>query len=229
MVRDLKLPVSWKLYVIVDSCYWAKELVKVCRRRGYYMISQLKPNSVIFLNGKLIKATQLEANPSAYREIFLPLYGENKTIKIAKFIGTIKDLGKVPVVMVKEKRQKPHYLISSSIHLPAIDGSNITPDARRYMIKNLKQRLRSRDYQRRNLQAINRHVALALLCYFGLIALKILQHLLNNTTYLNLSIRLLAFYVRRYILVEHITVTMKTMRIRFNQNILDTYLEQIGV
>jgi hypothetical protein len=231
MVRDLTLPVSCKLYVIADSWYWAKELVKVCRGRGYHMISQLKSNSVILLNGKRTKLIHLEANPSAYRELCLPLYGKNKTIKIAKFIGSIKDLGKVAVVVVKEKRKKPHYLISTSIHLAAIDVIKYYAKRSKIeqMIKDLKQRLGFGDYQTRNLQAINRHVALALLCYFALIALKILQWLRDKTACLNLSIRLLAFHVRRYILVEHITVTMKTMRIRFKQSILDTYLEQIYV
>jgi hypothetical protein len=231
MVRDLTLPVSCKLYVIADSWYWAKELVKVCRSRGYHMISQLKSNSVILLNGKRTKVTQLEANPWAYREICLPLYGKKKTIKVAKFIGGIKDLGTVAVVVVKEKRKKPHYLISTSIHLPAIDV--VKYYARRWkieqMIKDLKQRLGFRDYQTRNLQAINRHVALALLCYFTLIVLKILQWLKDKTACLNLSIRLLAFRVRRHILVEHITVTMKSMKIQFKQNILDTYLEQLCI
>jgi len=231
MIRDLKLPVSCKLYVIADSWYWAKQLVQVSRSRGYHMISQLKSNSVILLNGKRTKVTQLERDRSAYREICLPLYGKKKTIKVAKFIGAIKDLGKVAVVVVKEKRKKPHYLVSTSIHLPATDV--VRYYARRWkieqMIKDLKQRLGFGDYQTRNLQAINRHVALVFLSYFALIVLKILQWLRDKTACLNLSIRLLAFHVRRYILVEHISVTMKTMKIRFKQNILDTYLEQICV
>jgi hypothetical protein len=35
--------------------------------------------------------------------------------------------------------------------------------------------------------------------------------------------------VRRYILSENITVTFKAMKIRFQQNILDSYLEQLWV
>jgi hypothetical protein len=159
------------------------------------------------------------------------LYGKKKTIKVAKFIGVIKGLGKIAVVVVKEKRKKTHYLISTNIHLPAIDV--VRYYARRWkieqVIKDLKQRLGFGDYQTRNLQAIKRHVALVLLSYFVLMVLKILQWLRNKTACLNLSIRLLAFHVRRYILVEQITVTMKTMKIRFKQNILDTCLEQICV
>jgi transposase len=159
------------------------------------------------------------------------LYGRNKTIKVAKFIGAIKDLDNVAVVVVKERRKKPRYLISTSIHLSAIDV--VKYYAKRWkieqMIKDLKQRLGFRDYQVRNLQAINRHVALTLLSYFALILLKILQWLRDKTACLNLSIRLLAFHVRRYILVERITVTMKTMKIQIKQNILDTYLEQLCV
>jgi hypothetical protein len=97
------------------------------------------------------------------------------------------------------------------------------------MIKDLKQRLGFGDYQVRNLQAIQRHVALVLLSYCVLIFLKILQWLRDKKTPLNLSIRLLAFHVRRHILIEHITVTMKNMRIQFKQNILDSYLEQLWV
>jgi IS4 transposase len=170
MVRDLTIPVSCKLYVIADSWYWAKQLVRVCRSRGYHMISQLKSNSVIVLNGKRTKVTHLEESPWAYREICLPLYGKKKTIKVAKFIGVIKGLAEIAVVVVKEKRKKTHYLISTSIHLPAIDV--VRYYARRWkieqMVKDLKQRLGCGDYQTRNLQAVNRDVVLALLSYFVL-------------------------------------------------------------
>jgi hypothetical protein len=97
------------------------------------------------------------------------------------------------------------------------------------MIKDLKQRLGFGHYQLRNLRAIQRHVALVLLSYCVLIFLKILQWLTDKKVSLNLSIRLLAFHVRRRILIEHITVTMKNMRIQFKQNILDSYLEKIWV
>jgi ubiquinone/menaquinone biosynthesis C-methylase UbiE len=110
-----------------------------------------------------------------------------------------------------------------------VNAPERTPPLHTVMIKDLKQRLGFRDYQVRNLQAINRHVALTLVSYFALIVLKILQWLKDKTACLHLSIRLLAFHVRRHILVERITVTMKTMKIQFKQNILDTYLEQLCV
>ena len=98
---------------------------------------------------------------------------------------------------------------------------------RQQMIKDLKQRLGFGDYQVRDLQAIQRHVALVLLSYFVLILLKTLQWLKDKTISLDLSIRWLAFQVRKNILLENITVTLKTMQIRFKQNILDTYLEAL--
>jgi len=56
---------------------------------------------------------------------------------------TIQGLGKVAVVVVKEKRKKPVYLVCTNIHLPAIDV--IKYYAKRWkieqMIKDLKQRL----------------------------------------------------------------------------------------
>jgi len=98
---------------------------------------------------------------------------------------------------------------------------------RQQMIKDLKQRLGLGDYQVRDLKAIQRHVALVLLSYFVLIFLKILQWLKDKKIPLDLSIRWLAFQVRKNVLLENISVTLKTMQIRFQQNILDTYLEEL--
>ncbi len=95
------------------------------------------------------------------------------------------------------------------------------------MIKDLKQRLGFGDYQVRNLKAIERHVPLVLLSYFVLILLKILQWLEDKKRCLNLSIRRLAFQVRINILLENISVTLNTKKIRFKQSILDSYLEKV--
>jgi hypothetical protein len=229
IIRALALPVPCKLYVLADSWYWAKTLVQVCRKCGYHMISQLKSNSVLWVHGEKTNVTSLLDLVSSYRKVSLFVYGKTKTLHIAKFIGDIKGLGKVTVVVVKEKRKKPIYLVCTNIHLPAIDI--IKYYAKRWkieqMIKDLKQRLGFGDYQVRNLQAIQRHVALVLLSYFVLILLKILQWLKDKNVSLDLSIRRLAFQVRKNILLENITVTLETMKIQFKQNILDTYLEQL--
>jgi len=229
IIRALALPIPCKLYVLADSWYWAKALVRVCRACGYHMISQLKSNSNLWIQGKKTKVTALLAFASSYREVSVFVYGKTKKLHIARFVGEIKDLGKVAVVVVKEKRKKAIYLVCTNIHLPAIDI--IKYYAKRWkieqMIKDLKQRLGLGDYQVRDLQAIQRHVALVLLSYFVLILLKILQWLKDKTVSLDLSIRQLAFQVRKNILFDNITVTLKTMQIRFKQNILDTYLEQL--
>jgi hypothetical protein len=68
-----------------------------------------------------------------------------------------------------------------------------------------------------------------LLSYCVLILLKILHRLRDPSTSWDFSIRSLAFHVRRHILLENITVTFKAMRIRFQQNILDGYLETLWV
>ncbi len=229
MLKTLKLPVACKLYLLADSWYWAKELALLCRKLGYHMISQLKSNSVIVVNGKRSSVSTLAHTSLSYREVSLFLYGKNKTLKIAKCIGVIKDLGKVAVVMVKEKKKKPYYLVSTNIHLPAIDV--VKYYAKRckieQMIKDLKQRLGFGHYQVRNLQAINRHVALSLLSYSVLVFLKILQWLRDKTISLTSSIRLLALYVRKHIIIEQISVTLRCMKVCFNQNILEYYLEKI--
>jgi hypothetical protein len=231
MLQTLRLPVTCKVYLLADSWYWAKQLAKVCREHGYHMISQLKTTSVLFMDGERTKVKTLATITSAYREVSLFVYGQTKTIQIARFVGVIQDLGKVAVVVVKEKRKKPSYLVSTNLHLSALDI--VKYYAKRWkieqMIKDLKQRLGFGDYQVRNPQAIQRHVALVLLSYCVLILLKILQWLKDQSAPLDLSIRSLAFHVRRHILLENITVTFKAMRIRFQQNILDSYLEQLWV
>jgi len=229
ILKKLRLPVPCKLYVLADSWYWAKTLVKVCRTSGYHMISQLKCNSILWIQGEKTKMATLLTLTSSYREVSLFVYGKTKTLHIAKFIGEVKDLGKVAVVVVKEKRKKPVYLVCTNLHLPAIDV--VKYYAKRWkieqMIKDLKQRLGLGDYQVRTLAAIQRHVALVLLSYLVLVLLKVLQWLKDKKRALNLSIRSLAFQIRKHILLESITVTLKNMRIQFKQNILASYLEQL--
>ncbi len=229
MLQALRLPVPCKVYLLADGWYWGKPLAQLCRTGGYHMISQLRSNSVLFVDGKQTKVTTLSTFRSAYREVSLSFYGKQRTLQIARFVGLIKNFGKVAIVLVKEKRKKPRYLVCTNLHLSALDIVNYYTKRWKIeqMIKDLKQRLGFGDYQVRNLQAIQRHVALVLLSYCVLIFLKILQWLRDKKTSLNLSIRLLAFHVRRYILIEYITVTMKNMRIQFKQNILDSYLEQL--
>ena len=229
ILQSLRLPMACKLYVLADSWYWCKELALICRSYGYHMISQLKSNSIVWVKGKRTPVAELASRTSAFREVSVFLYGKNKTVKIAKFIAVVKGLGPVAVVVVKEKRKKIRYLVSTNFLLPALEVVKFY--AHRWkieqMIKDLKQRLGLGDYQVRNLRAIQRHVTLVLLSYFTLILLKILQWIKDKSISLDLSIRLLALQVRKQILVERITVKLKNLKIQFKQNILDSYLEQL--
>jgi hypothetical protein len=231
MLQALRLPVPCKVYLLADGWYWGKPLAQLCRTWGYHMISQLRSNSVVFVGGKRTQVTTLSTLRSAYREVSVSFYGKQQTLQIARFVGLIKNFGKIAIVVMKEKRKKPRYLVSTNLHLSALDILRYY--AKRWkieqMIKDLKQRLGFGHYQVRNLQAIQRHVAIVLLSYCVLIFLKILQWLRDKKASLHLSIRLLAFHVRRRILIEHLTVTMKNMRIQFKQNILDSYLEKLWV
>ena len=229
ILQTLRLPIPCKVYLLADSWYWAKQLAQLCRKYGYHMISQLKSTSVLFMDRKKTKITTLSTINSAYREVSLFVYGKNKTLKIARFVGIIQGLGKVAVVVVKEKRKKTSYLVSTNLHLSALDI--VKYYAKRWkieqMIKDLKQRLGFGHYQVRNPQAIQRHVALVLLSYGILILLKILQWLKDKKVSLEVSIRLLAFQVRRHILLKHITVTLNRMKVEFEQSLLDIYLEKL--
>jgi len=229
MLQVLRLPAPCKVYLLADGWYWGKPLAQLCRTWGYHMISQLRSNSVLFIDGKRAKVTTLSTLRSVYREVSLPFYGKHRTLRIARFVGLIKNFGKVSVVVVKEKRKKPRYLVCTNLHLSALDIVKYYTKRWKIeqMIKDLKQRLGFGDYQVRNLRAIQRHVVLALLSYCVLIFLKIFQWLRDKHLSLALSIRSLAFHVRRHILLEKITVTLKNMEIQFKQNILDSYLEQL--
>lgn len=194
------------------------------------MISQLKSNSIIWIEGSRMKiATLMNKYPS--QEVSLLLYGRNRDLRLIRFTGEIEGLGKVLMVIVKEKRKKPFYLVSTNLRLSAIEV--VKYYAKRWkieqMIKDLKQRLGLGDYQLRDLQAIKRHVALALLSYFVLVLLKILQWLKDKKRAIDVSIRFLAFQLKRHILLENISFTLKAMKIQFKQSILSTYLEQLWV
>ena len=106
MLQTLRFPIPCKVYLLADSWYWAKQLALLCRKYGYHMISQLKSTSVLFMDGKKTNVTTLSTIHSVYREVSLFVYGKNKTLNIARFVGTIQGLGKVAVVVVKEKRKK---------------------------------------------------------------------------------------------------------------------------
>jgi hypothetical protein len=229
ILQGLRLPLACKLYVLADSWYWGKELALLCRSYGYHMISQLKSNSVVWEKRKRTPVTELASRTSAFREVSVFLYGKNKTLKIAKFIALLKGFGPVAVVIVKEKRKKIRYLVSTNFLLPALVIVKFYSHRWKIeqMIKDLKQRLGLGDYQVRNLQAIQRHVTLVLLSYFTLILLKILQWLKDKRISLDLSIRALALQIRRQILIERITVKLNNLKIQFKQNILDSYLEQL--
>lgn len=231
ILHNLRLPVACKLYVLADSWYWGKELALLCRSYGYHMISQMKSNSVVWEKGKRTSVPELASRTLAFREVSVFLYGKNKTLQIAKFIVVLKGFGPVAVVVVKEKRKKIRYLVSTNFLLPALEVVKFY--AHRWkieqMIKDLKQRLGLGDYQVRNLQAIRRHVALVLLSYFTLILLKILQWLKNKNIPLDLSIRIMALQVRKQNLVERITIKLKKLKIQFKQNILDSCLEELCV
>jgi SRSO17 transposase len=229
ILQRLHLPRACKLYVLADSWYWSKELALTCRNYGYHMISQLKSNSVVWIKGTRTPVALLASRTSAFREVSVFLYGKNKTLQIAKFIAVVKGLGPVAVVIVKEKRKKIRYLISTNFLLPALEVVKFY--AHRWkieqMIKDLKQRLGLGDYQLRNLQAIQRHLTLVLLSYFTLVLLKILQWSKDKSISLALSIGFLALQVRKQILIERITVKLNNLKIQFKQNILDSYLEQL--
>jgi hypothetical protein len=189
----------------------------------------MKSNSVVWEKGKRTPVAELASRTPAFREVSVFLYGKNKTLQIAKFIAVVKGFGPVAVVIVKEKRKKIRYLVSTNFLLPALEVVKFY--AHRWkieqMIKDLKQRLGLADYQVRNLQAIQRHVALVLLSYSTLILLKILQWRKDKRISLDLSVRTMALQVRKQILVERITVKLKNLKVRFNENILDSYLEEL--
>ena len=112
-----------KLYILADSWYWAKTLAQGLSKvwLPYDLSTQIQFGSLDAWE-KNQSHQSLDAYGSSFREISLFVYGKNKTLEIARFIGDIKGLGKVAVVVVKEKRKKPIYLVCTNLHLPAFDS-----------------------------------------------------------------------------------------------------------
>jgi hypothetical protein len=111
------------------------------------MMSQLKSNSTLLTHRKRIKVKALTSFGSAlYREIFLFLYSKKKMLKLAKFIATIRGLGKLALGLFKEKWKKP--FVPGLQNIPSSLLSNITPGIEKIeqMIKDFKKRLGFGEY-----------------------------------------------------------------------------------
>ncbi len=105
ILGKLQFPVPCKVYLLADAWFWSKDLAKVCRQQGCHMISQLKSNATLLVGGKSIQAKKLAAQRSLYRELTLPLYGENTTLKIKKVLGEKKGFGKWPWLLFKRNEK----------------------------------------------------------------------------------------------------------------------------
>ena len=82
ILRQLHLPIPCKVYLLADAWYWSKDLAQACRQQGYHMISQLKSNATLLVDGKSVRVKLLADQKMGYREFSLSLYGKNKTLKI---------------------------------------------------------------------------------------------------------------------------------------------------
>jgi len=60
------------------------------------MISQLKSNATLLVGGKSVHVKSLADQPDSYREVSLPLYGKNKTLKMKKVLGEKRALVRWP-------------------------------------------------------------------------------------------------------------------------------------
>jgi hypothetical protein len=133
---------------------------------------------------------------SLLAKVWLPYDGKNKTLKIARFVGIIQGLEKVAVVVVKEKRKKPCYLVSTNLHLSALDVVKYYANRWKIeqMIKDLKQRLGLGNYLVRDPPS---SCGLSLPQLFRLNPSEDPPFGKRKNTPFDSSIHLLAFYLRR--------------------------------
>jgi hypothetical protein len=87
ILGKLQLPIPGRVYLLADAWYWSKDLAQACRQQGFHMISQLKSNATLLMEDNSVHVKSLADQPTAYREVSLPLYGKNKTLKIKKILG----------------------------------------------------------------------------------------------------------------------------------------------
>jgi len=158
-----------RVYVIADTYYSSKHIVKSCRDKGYHFVSFLKSNRTITINGRKTKVETFAKNTfqkqkNHRRKIHL---GGSAYRTLRRVCG-VKGIGTVPVIFSQKQGRKGYLALFTT------DESLSTRDIlaiyrRRWTIEVLfkyaKQYMGLVAYQHRNEEAVRSHLQLSLIAY----------------------------------------------------------------
>lgn len=121
MLTDLAtyLPADWKVYILFDSWYAAKDLIRYIRRQQWHIIGGLKSNRT--LNGQQLKQWFAKQRPTPAQRLHpLAADGTRQTYWVYVLTGHLKDVpGKVCVLISRRHPgdKRPAYFFTTDLSL----------------------------------------------------------------------------------------------------------------
>lgn len=166
MIENYQPLPDTQTYVMTDSWYSSKNLLKLCRQRDFHFIGAVKSNRKLTVgqHNLQVKAWQAILPKSAFERVKL----KDKRYKVWAVTGFLS-CGQAVTTLVNRRIgvKKWHYLVCTDLDLSA--QTIISCYLVRWEVENFyrtaKQSLGWGDYQMRNLNAIENHVLLMMVTH----------------------------------------------------------------
>ena len=179
IIKPLKVPETIKLMIVFDSWWFSADLIHSCLKMGYHVTCQIKSDKKVVLNDGISLNVDTFAEKlvdSSYRKIKVNARSKRKSYFIAERIVELDRIGKVKLVLSKEKRNgNPKYYISTNSELSAEEILSIYED--RWNIetshREANQKLGFKDYQLRSKRSIERFIQLVFAIWTGILLLEL--------------------------------------------------------
>ncbi len=159
------IPPGRQVYVLFDSWYASKDLIRFCRDQGCQVICALKSNRKF--NGKSLKQVRLRNHEYAKTKVRANSANTPTTYLTAALRGQLQGVGDVRVIVSKRNRRDSgrEYFLCTQLSLRAHGVLNRY--AHRYQIEGdylyLKDRLGATDFRQRSLAGIEKYLTLCVL------------------------------------------------------------------
>jgi Archaeal putative transposase ISC1217 len=179
IIKPLKVPETIKLMIVFDSWWFSADLIHSCLKMGSHVTCQIKSDKKVVQDSGISLNVDTFAEKlvdSSYRKIKVNARGKRKSYFIAEKIVELDRIGKVKLVLSKEKRNgNPKYYISTNSELSAEEILSIYED--RWNIetshREANQKLGFKDYQLRSKRSIERFIQLVFAIWTGIRLLEL--------------------------------------------------------
>jgi hypothetical protein len=169
MLEELKalLPRGLTVYVLCDSWYASRRLLKYCRRQGWYVIGAIKSNRK--LNGQRLDAWNQTLRHTRYTQVTVA----DRTYWVRILKGQLRELPFDVCVVISKRHQRdkhPRYYVCTDLNLSA--RAILIGYTKRWPVEvdyyDLKQRLGASDWRVQSFEATRKwlvvvHLALIFL------------------------------------------------------------------